>query len=228
MSYDFSSEMETVIGIVAVYLIILLIALAFSIVCYVLRSVGMYSIAKRRRINHPWMAWVPVVDYYLLGCVSDQYHYVVKGENKSKRKVLLVLSIIYWVAYIVYMGLFIGFYVNLIQEMMSGFNSSAYLEQALSTLIAFAGVAFVLFGVAVALIVVRYVALYDVYTSLDPKNKVLYLVLSIFISVTEPFFIFCNRKKDRGMPPRADAPVYPQIPQPRQPAAEPWENNTNS
>jgi hypothetical protein len=32
----------------------------------------MYTIAKRRQINHPWMAWVPVVDMYLLGCISDQ------------------------------------------------------------------------------------------------------------------------------------------------------------
>ena len=220
--------METVSEIMAVSGLTSLLSTALGIACYILSGIALYSIAKRRGVNHTWMAWVPIVNDYLLGSISDHYHYVVKGENKSKRKVLLVLSIIYWVAYIVYMGLFIGLYVNLIQEMMSGFNSSAYLEQALSTLIAFAGVAFVLFGVAVALIVVRYVALYDVYTSLDPKNKVLYLVLSIFISVTEPFFIFCNRKKDLGMPPRTDAPVYQQIPQPRQPAAEPWENNTNS
>ena len=57
-------------------------------------------------------------------------------------------------------------------------------------------------GVAIAAAVIRFVALYDVYRSLDPNNAVLFLVLSIFFGVTEPFFLFFNRDKDAGMPPR--------------------------
>jgi hypothetical protein len=53
-------------------------------------------------------------------------------------------------------------------------------------------------------------ALYDVYRSLDPANAVLYLVLSILFSPTEPFFLFFNREKDLGMPPRKRQPVYEQ------------------
>jgi hypothetical protein len=44
--------------------------------------------------------------------------------------------------------------------------------------------------------------------------------------VTEPFFIFFNRKKDGGMPPRR-AQAQPQYipPQPSyEPPQEPWEN----
>ena len=50
--------------------------------------------------------------------------------------------------------------------------------------------------------VIRFVALFDVYRSLDPANAVLFLVLSILVGVTEPFFLFFNREKDLGMPPR--------------------------
>ena len=76
-------------------------------------------------------------------------------------------------------------------------------------------------GLAIAVIVVRYIAMYDLYTSCNPQNNVLFLVLSIFFSVTEPFFVFFNRKKDGGMPPRRQQPQYI----PPQPAYEPPQDN---
>ena len=57
-------------------------------------------------------------------------------------------------------------------------------------------------GVAVTYAVIYYMALYDIFKSLDPGNCVLFLVLSIVFSVTEPFFLFFNRNKDGGMPPQ--------------------------
>ena len=64
-----------------------------------------------------------------------------------------------------------------------------------------------LVGVAIAYAVIYYMALYDIFKSLDPGNCVLFLVLSIVFSVTEPFFLFFNRNKDGGMPPRRPDPV---------------------
>ena len=58
-------------AVVAVLLIVLLLALAFSIVSYVLSAVGIYRIAKRRGIHHAWLAWVPVGNSWLLGSISD-------------------------------------------------------------------------------------------------------------------------------------------------------------
>ena len=57
---------------------------------------------------------------------------------------------------------------------------------------------------AVAAAVIRFIALYDLYRSLEPDNAVLFLVLSILFSITEPFFLFFNRDKDVGMPPRRE------------------------
>jgi len=64
-----------------------------------------------------------------------------------------------------------------------------------------------LMGVAIASAVFRFMALYDLYTSCDPRNSVIYLVLSILFPVTEPFFIFFNRNRDEGMPPRRETTV---------------------
>lgn len=223
MDPEVAEVMEVFLGFLSIFAVVMVITLVFSIVCYVLRSSGMYTIAKRRGINHPWMAWVPVVDYYLTGCIADQYRYVAKGENKSRRKALLVLSIIFWVVYIAFMVLYSSFWVQLVRETINGFSNSAYMVDFFGTLLGVGGLSVVMSGLSIALLIVRYVAMYDVYNSLDPHNSVMFLVLSIIFPVTEPFFIFCNRKKDLGMPPKKETPVYQELPQ--QPAAEPWEQN---
>ena len=190
-------------GVAAFYTVYSLVVSSLGIAAYVLRALGLYSIAKRRGINHPWMSWVPVLDLWVLGCISDQYQYVVKGKNKNKRKWMLGLSIAmgvfmaaFWVVYVVML-------VRLITGAVGGYMSeSAMLEQMFGFLGGVVGLCLPLVGVSIALTVLRYMALYDLYRSVDPNNSVLYLVLSILVSISEPFFIFFNRKKDLGMPPR--------------------------
>lgn len=72
---------------------------------------------------------------------------------------------------------------------------------------------FAMMVLAIILAVFQYIALYDLYHSADPNNAVLYLILSIFFNITIYFFLFFNRKKDLGMPPRKQ-PEPVQIPQP--------------
>lgn len=223
-NYGMGGEsVEAVLGMFAVLGVYTLILLAFSIACYVLRSVGVYSIAKRRGINHPWMAWVPVVDHYLLGCISDQYRYVAKGENKSKRKALLTLSIIFWAAYIAFFAMYIPFVIQIAVAGVNGYSEAAILQSIMGMAVGVLFLALVMLGVGLAMMIVRFIALYDLYASCDPGNKVLYLVMSILFSVTEPFFIFFNRKKDGGMPPRRDTTMSQQIPVRTE--QDPWEQN---
>ena len=213
-------------GFVIFYIVYMLAVLAFGIAAYVLRSIGLYSIAKRRGINHPWMGWVPVLDMWLLGCVSDQFQYVVKGKNKNKRKWLLGLNIAMWVVYIVFFVFFGIMMFDVVSGVIGGMSEDQLLAGMMGPMMGMLGSTIPLMGLAIAVTVVRYIAMYDLYTSCNPQNNVLFLVLSIFFRVTEPFFIFFNRKKDGGMPPRR-APAQPQYipPQPSyEPPQEPWEN----
>ncbi len=192
-----------------------------SIVSYVLFSLGLYTVAKRRMINHPWLSWIPVANIWILGSLSDQYRYVVRGQNKSKRKVLLTLKIVAVALSVVIVVVCLGAVFNLAAGAVYGMDEEQLFREVFSMLFGVGGLALVILPVTVVLAVFRYMALYDLYLSFDPENAVLFLVLSIIFAVTEPFFIFFNRQKDRGMPPRA-----PQQPQqiPTQQAQEPWEN----
>lgn len=197
------------------WLVYVLFMLGISVAAYVLKALGMYTIAKRRGIKKPWLAWIPVAEMWTLGCISDQYQYVVKGKVKNKRKSLLILNILMWVFYAAFFVAYAVFAVQLFLSMGAEFQGTVPggLNMAAYSAILWMMVFFLLlFGFAIAAMVIQYMALYDLYRSCDPNNSALYLVLSIFFSIALPVFLFVCRNKDLGMPPRRDI-VPPQIPQ---------------
>ena len=209
MSYDFSYVMEDVLG--SGLLSVLFSGIPSSllgIAGYVLTAIGLYTIAQRRGLNRPWLAWIPIVNCWILGSLSDQYRYVVKGEIKSKRKVLLVLNILIKVLSGAMVGVAVAAVVGTTVEFFHGTVGEAAMRAIMGPLVTILGLALPMAGIAIAFAVIRYMALYDVYRSVDPVNCVLFTVLSILFGVTEPFFLFFSRNKDLGMPPRRQAPVY--------------------
>lgn len=171
-----------------------------NIAGYVLTALALYALAQRRGIRNPWLGWVPVVNCWLIGSLSDQYRYVVKGEVKSKRKWLLVLNILMHCLLIALVACAVAMAVHLAMN----FRGSV-----MGLVIAVACLGLVLGGISIAFLVIYFMALNDIFHSMDPENSSLFLVLSILFNVTEPFFLFFNRNKDLGMPPRKD-----QIPTP--------------
>ena len=181
----------------------------FSIAAYILTAMALYTVSRRRGLNHAWLAWIPAANMWLLGSISDQYRYVVKGENKTKRKWLLVLSILKSVlvlGILVYAVVMVGTALNL--GLHGGFRQEGMMD-IIGPVLTILGLVLPFAAIAITSCVIRYMALFDIYRSMDPGNAVLYLVLSILFSPTEPFFLFFNREKDLGMPPRKQ-PVYEQ------------------
>lgn len=206
-------------GMLIFYAVYLVVMLAIGIASYVLQSLSCYTIAKRREINRPWLAWIPVFSVWIQGSLSDQYQYVAKGRIKSKRKSLLVLNIMLWTVtatFLFSLFTFVAQAISLESATEEMLTEAVYLRVA-NSLIGVLGLGVVLFALEIALLVIRYMALYDLYTSCDPKNGVIYLVLSILFSITQPIFLFICRNQDQGMPPRkqnSDPYTPPQFQQP--------------
>ena len=217
MHYEYSYAMEEGLGTLLSLLSGLPVS-GLNLAGYVLTALALYSLAKRRGISHAWLAWVPILNCWLIGSLSDQYRYLVRGEIRSKRKSLLVLNILNGVLITVLVILAI---VLAVMASTMGLRSfyTPWQEpagQIVGVTIAIVCVALVIPGVAIACAVIRFMALGDIFRSMDPENGTLFLVLSIFFPVTEPFFLFFNRNKDLGMPPRREMP----------PKEEPWEQET--
>ncbi len=178
-----------------------------SIAGYVLTALALYTLAKRRGLNKPWLAWIPVVNCWLIGSLSDQYQYVVKGQQKSKRKILLGLNITSLALAVVMIVLCIVMIVQIVMGAYGGgVSEDEILGMILGPLLGILGLCLPVIGISIAYTIIYYIAMYDIYKSMDPNNCVLFLVLSIVFSITAPFFLFFNRDKDLGMPPRRYAP----------------------
>lgn len=167
---------------------------------YVLQSVGLYTVAKRRGIRHAWLSWLPIGNNWLLGCISDQYQYVVKGRSKRKRAALLVLSLLVTV-----LGVWLAArWIRLIREIAMRYQEvllQAPMDLALDAA-RLMGLLLALWCVSIAFLVVKLTALYHLYASCVPGDRVVYLLLSIFLDGCTPILIFACRRWDLGMPAR--------------------------
>lgn len=209
---DMMPETVGALGIFfVVYLLFLFFVSAISMVSYVLNSLGLYTLADRRGIRHSWLAWVPIGNLWILGSLSDQYQYVAKGNIKNRRKVLLGLSIGF---FLIYFAWIVAMIVGLIAtEGLGGEVVTGILLIVLGAL--------AIIAMAIAMVVYQYLCLYDLYSSCNPSNAVLFLVLSIVFSATMPFFVFFCRKKDLGMPPRKQPAPQPVVPMVEEATEEP-------
>lgn len=203
-----------VLGIVGVIAIVVSL---IAVVGYIFQSIGLYSIAKSRGIANPWLAWLPIGNYWIAGSIADQYQYVVNGQVKNRRTILLILSVV---------GAVLPGLIGSIGGLVLG------LEESTTHFVALGGFGTVLelvtSGLELATFIFWQICLYDLYTSCDPKYNVLFLVLGIIFGVAIPYFIFFNRKKELGMPPRkhaAEEPQYHYNHQPYDSPEEPWNNN---
>lgn len=232
----FGNLFSTVFG--AVFGIGILIGAAMNIAAYVMQSYGIYTIAKRRGLNHPWLAWLPIGCEWLVGSVSDQYQYVVREQVKSRRKVMLVSSVICHILQVAIVVLA----VFLASKILSAADSIQAGLIVTSLLGEFASLLFALITmlvVYITLLVFWYMSLYDLFCSCDPGNATACLILSIagcvlrafasFFVLIEPIFLLVVCRKDKGMPPRRDVqpqpaedvPMIGEVPQPV--TRDPWE-----
>lgn len=176
-----------------------------SLAVYIFSALGLYTIAQRRGLRNPWLAWIPVANVWILGSLSDQYRYVVRNEVRSKRKVLLTLEIIAAVLRLVLTAAAIVTVARSIAYIGMA-TPDRLVEEILGTLMGMLVLCLPLLGVDIAKAVLYYMALYDVYTSCAPQDNVVYLVLSILFGFTRAIFLFLCRNRDDGMPPRRDQP----------------------
>lgn len=188
----FSNSFAT--AAVGLFLIIMVIAILWSVAAYVLHALSLYTIAKRRGIHNAWLSWIPVANYWILGSISDQYQYVTRHRMQSRRKLLLGFGIASFV---------------LSQAFLFSFNFGSlyrFLSTGRGGLYHFASGGGLLYlintGIAITLLVFQYICLYNLFQSCNPGNSTVFTVLSIIFPVTQPFFLLACRNKDYGMPPR--------------------------
>jgi uncharacterized membrane protein len=178
-------EAMIVLGVMLVFLGIVLVC---CLVGWVLSSVGLRKVAKRRGIAHAWLAWLPIGREWVLGSVSDQYQHLVQGKITSRRKILLILSLV-------------SMLIGMCNGVFSAFLSTGVLtEEEAGAFVLLSAIPNILgAGIGITTMVFFHICNFDLYRSCNPRNAVVFLVLGIVLPVCQPFFYFACRKKDLGM-----------------------------
>lgn len=194
-----------------------------NLLFFILQAISLYAIARRRGIHHAWLAWVPIGNLWILGCVSDQYQYVTRHSIRSKRRKLLTLAVLTAAAAVLVTILSLEAMMRFAGLAMAYFTNQANWVAIGSGLAGLALAVIVLSVLEIILIVFRCVALYDLFRSCEPENAAVYLLISIFTGVGQMILLMACRNKDKGMPPRK-TPVVEQT-EYRTDKEEPWENS---
>ena len=228
-SYNISSEPTdaVVMGILSIYLIILLVCLVFYLVSYILKAVGVYTMAKRQGMDYPWLAFVPFARTYLQGELA--------GSITLKKKTVKNPGIWYLALPFIFSAVITVFYIIFIGVVgVSTFMAVANVSSENGTSAASIGVGSII-GLIVCLLLfvivtVIYEAIYKVLATLinyqilkrfTTRNmSIAHSVLCATVPMYEPICLFIMRNKDynpgmepkQGPPPITPVPLVPPVP----------------
>ena len=190
---------EFVMTFLVIFLVVLGVVLLFALAFWIIRSLSLMKLAKRRGIQNAWLAWIPIGNYWVLGSVADQYQHLVHGKVTSRRKIMLILAAV---------GTVVGTGYSILSVVQTVLMETGE-DIAALTLITVVGYLLTM-GVSITSMVFYHICNYDLYRSCRPNGAVAFLVLGIIFAVCEPFFYLACRKKDLGMVvPEPAAPAAP-------------------
>lgn len=175
---------------------------AIVLVLYAFKSAGLYVLAKRRSVALPLLAWFPIARDYLMGCLADQYQRRIGEPKKSMRWLLPLLSLLnivcgalFWYGCNSIPGEVLALSLLTFGGMLIG-----WLYSHLAWIIGWICAAL---AVGIGYTVVRGIVLNRLYRSCDPSNRVVNVIMSLFVPCAESIILFLCRNKDLGMPPES-------------------------
>ena len=113
-----------------------------GIAFYVLKSIGLSTLAKNRGIENPWLAWIPVADLYILGLLvgeMDLFDYHLDNLGLWVPVIFVggsILGRIPFLGFLISLAVF-GFAVFLFYKLFEKYTPQAVVYTVLSALCLF-------------------------------------------------------------------------------------------
>lgn len=189
------SASDALAGVGVAFLVFALVFYAlffvYFIVAYVFQAISLQTIAKRRGISNPWLAWIPFAVNWTLGAIARDYDKR-NGINRRWDKVLLTLSIIVGAICII---LEIVLVTALISLIINSTGSSAPEESAVVLIM---GMYFLLIPILVLTSVFQilsYICVFKLFESTVPERTLTYFLIYYLVPFAAPFCLFACRNK---------------------------------
>lgn len=198
----------------ALFLIIGILYLIFSIIGiaqYVMQAIALNEIGKKRGVNNPWLAWIPVVGFadWVLGSIVDSYESE-KGV-KRKWKVVLVATVIAMASLMI-----IGYIMYIAGIVIMAAMSEYYYEAAAAIPMALCVLGFIVLLVAsaasIAYAASKCICIFKLFESIVPEKALKYFLLSILVPLAYPICLLKCRNKGYSVPEQVQqTPAYEQV-----------------
>ena len=166
----------------------LIIGLLIMAVFYIFEAIGLYQLSKRRGYRSPWIAFIPVVNNYVLGGVADNIN-VRYGRQSYWRSGLLIAGILNFISKTVYLT----YIITQLDDFIFAIEYAS--PYTLGTIVGkWIAMGIISSMISIGFLVVQAICLYKVYKDYAPKNAVVFLVLGLLFGIA-PFFLFAIREK---------------------------------
>ena len=186
--------MYTNVGMLFVVLIVGFLAFAVSVITYVMTSLSLYTIADRRKIRNPWLAWIPVANFWIIGSIADDYD----EKNGIKRKWRITLLALYIIYIAIFLVGYIGMVVAAVLYMVRMDYGTFDMPMSTAMISAFVGIyGFVILMalLSIAVSICYYICIFKIFESTVPERAVSYLLISLLVPFGYPICLMSCRKK---------------------------------
>ena len=172
--------------ILAVYGVLFIVIGGLCLTDYILSSLGLMRLAKRRGISSPWLSWIPVGNTWITGSLVDEYDFR-NGFSRGWKHWLLwsttatIVSLIWYTVESI-----------TVEELMQHYYNSAYIGI----------IALRLFICLIVLIIagsitngLNYVCMFKIYESTVPEKALKYFLISLLVPLGQPICLYlCSNK----------------------------------
>lgn len=184
------------IGIMMFYIIVMLLIGIISLASYILRGIGLYTIAKHRGYEYAWLAFIPFFRVYLQGKMSGDITF----KNKTMRDTgiwLAVIPLMYGVVVSVIYGVMCLCGMLAIFSMTMHVSAGRILILIILIILALA----ISLGYKILYKTLRVMVNYQIYCNMTSGNMaVAHAVLGALLPLYESicFFVMRNREQSNN------------------------------
>ncbi len=171
--------------VIGIYLFVIAIGLAD----YIIGSLSMMRIARKRGVSNSWLAWIPIASEWVFGSVVDDFDSE-KGSKRKFRVILLTLALVVLALAVLMMIVIIA------QAIMLSFGNTILTDEdeivlGISLYTAILPLAFV----SSAYEVLYIICLHKLHENIYPEKSVKYTVISFLVPLGRSICLLKNANR---------------------------------
>ncbi len=184
------------LGGIVIFLIIELCAVGISIASYVMSSLAIHTIGKRRQIRYPWLAWIPVANSWAIGNIAREYDER-KGIKRKWNVVLLSMNIaVMALAFLMIVALIVySVSIAITVAYNQAITEADVIPGAIAFMIVLYTFIIAMIAVATAWTICASICYFKLFESTVPEKALKYFIISLLVPLGMPICLMLCRNK---------------------------------